>query len=224
MTMNSFTLNAADAKYLADVGLSASSADDVTPVICAAMFYVTETEVRVVSTDRYRIHTAIAAPSEPAPDHEVLIDRTALTWMSKNANALGRQRNLVKPIVTITSEPADPNANARGGALTITVTEWVGDDARTLTYTAHTVKGNFPPVMRLVQEARDAEESEGGRLKLDFLAKARPLAMHPDYAPRIKFTKATTDNSRPGPALLQFKNAGVVYAEAIIQPYLIGVE
>jgi hypothetical protein len=78
--------------------------------------------------------------------------------------------------------------------------------------------------MRLVEAARDAEETQGARLKLDFLAKARPLAMHPDYAPRIKFTAVKDRPEKPGPALIQFKNAGVVYAEALIQPNLIGAE
>lgn len=214
---NTITLSRDQAKWLAEVGLSASSTDDVTPIICAAHIEVTGDSARVTCTDRYRVHTAPVKLEAKARAHSFLLSRAALLWLSKNAAFHGRTLAEFNR-VTIRTRSVD------GIPTTVTITVLASeiDGAASVSWTGELVKGNYPPVLRLFEIAREAEQGGPCRLNLGFLAKAEKLGDVGD-APLLKFTRSENPN-KPGPAYLAFTRIveeGVeTYAEAVIQPNL----
>ncbi|MFC5930864.1 hypothetical protein [Cryobacterium melibiosiphilum] len=206
---NSFTMTRVDAKRLAQIALSAASKDDVTPVICGALLTVSNGALRTTSTDRYRVHTALIDIEGKSEDHEFIISRSSLEWLDKNVGTFGsfqahRQR------VTITTNLDALNITVRASDL---------PEAESVSWSGRTTKGNFPPVIRLIEKARESEPiSAEASFRLEYLAKAKVLS-HLGDAPLIRFTVSENPN-KPGPVYFAFSSAGKVYAEAIIQPNL----
>jgi hypothetical protein len=211
---NTIILTRSQGKWLAEVGLSASSADDVTPVICAAQIQVTGSEARVTATDRYRVSSAVVKLKEKSEAHTFLLPRAALQWLNRSAGYHGRYAEDLQRVVITTSQPEI-------GPHMVTIIVKASDmaDAATVSWTGELTKGNFPPVYTLVEKARDAEAgTPEARLNLEWFSKVKLFgARH--LTPLVKFTK--TDNpNKPGPVYLAWSDDGAVYAEAIIQPNL----
>ena len=200
-------MTSSDAKRLAQIALSAASKDDVTPVICGALLTVVDGVLRTTSTDRYRVHTALIDILDKPADHEFIMPRSALMWLSKNATAFGsfQSRN---HIVTVTTNLT---------ALNITVRESDQPEAESVSWNGHTTKGNFPPVITLIDTARAAESGKTeARLNLEFMSQIKVLG-HLRDLPTIKFTP-TGNPDKPGPVYIAFHSSGKTYAEALLQP------
>lgn len=202
--MPSFTLEAAEAKYLAAAGLSAASTDLITPAINGAHLIVAGSEVRVIATDRYRIHAATIPLKGDGDPAEFTISRRQLVWLDKNAYHFLRTDRSRKALVTVTTD---------GTQVTTTVAL---DEVRALSYTDLAVGGPFPPVERLIRAARDAETIDPRRTNLAHIAETRRLVRR-EFAgvpPRLTFVK---NGSQPNGALLvTLENYAGVYAEALI--------
>lgn len=199
-----------EAKWFAGAALSATSTDDITPVICAAQMTATPTSLRFVATDRYRVHTATIQLAAKTVEHEFLMPRAALLWLDKNVSYFGRWGSELQ-IATI--------ATTDDGELTVSVRASTEPDASYISWHGRCVPGNFPPVHRLIEIARAAEVGPPIRLNVNFIAKTRPLTRSLSESPRIKFTASDKPN-RPGPAYFTFGGDTEPYAEALIQPNL----
>lgn len=216
---NTVTMKAGTAKYLADAMLAGSSKDNLTPVICAAKVTIKGGALTAIATDRYRVHMVHLDVEGKAKDHEFVIGRELLTWLSKNANAFRSRGNSVfNPTVTIeTREPSGEQGD--DGLCVITVCRDADLDTDVLTMTGTLVRGNFPHVYRLVDTARIAEANAADIvLNLDFMASVRALSPAQGINPKIRFTVASNPN-KPGPIYLAWGNDRVI-AEALIQPNL----
>ncbi|MCI2959523.1 hypothetical protein MN032_17700 [Agromyces atrinae] len=219
---NTFTIGARDAKYLADVVLAAMSKDDVTPALTAARLTISDDKKTLtgISTDRYRVHEAYVALEKASSVHEILVPRDAWSWLSRAALSFsGRRSRVSAPVVKFTSRPVDEQGE---GYLKIEVIQHrdTGPEAGSLARVGTLRKANFPPVDRLIREARAAELQTGElRLNPDLLAGLRPLMPFPMFAPTMRPTKTENPN-KPGPVLFEFATPGKVHAVALIQPNL----
>lgn len=212
-TKTTFALNVYDARYLAEVALAAASKDDITPIINAGCFDVEKDHVSVTATDRYRVHQAAAKLSRPAKPHRVVLSREALTWIVKNAAAF-RGSFLDSPTLTISA-----TEGSDGPSVTITIS---AEDGRSLTLNTFGVKGNYPPVSKLIDNARAVDEAPGhAQLRLDFVGKTAALAHSKYESGRVKFTVSENPN-KPGPVLIEYADPETreVYATALVQPNL----
>jgi hypothetical protein len=212
-TPHSFTLRRPDAALIADVILSASTTDLITPIICGGHIKVEEGNVTAVGTDRYRVHTATVTATEATGDHDFVIPRSIVAWLKRNLTVFGRDQ-LEQQVVTF--------SNVEGGALTVVVADPLSEES--VTFTGKATKGNYPPVARLFEKAREAEPFDGEvRLNLNFLGKAAVLGNRHD-APIIKLTKSDNPN-KAGVAYLAFHGQDrdgkkYIIAEALVQPNL----
>lgn len=207
MSAKTITLDAHVARYIAGAVLPAVSRDDVTPVLTGAHFTIEEGQLRVTSTDRYRAHTVMVRPNDRAPKElDVIVPRQALTWITKNAGMFSRSRSPYTPVVRMrfTEERVSISVLEHG--------ESSGSGVDEVAYSTSVIKGKFPPVIRIIVGARDAEtEPVEGNLRTDYLASVSAIS-DGVRAAHIKFTKGGK-NGLPGPVYLR---SGV--AEAIIQP------
>lgn len=203
------TIDAHDARYLVDAVLPAVSKDDVTPVICGALWSITVGQVELTATDRYRVHR-VRGEAETEGDGQFIVPRDALVWLYRNANVWGRRRNLVtEPKLLVEFDPAgtiDPRFR-------FTVVEGLGTTHRQLSYDGPLTKGNFPQVYKLIDKARAAGTADPGRVRLDYLAAAGRLSYDQGDVPRIKYTQG--EGAKPGPMLLELRRG-----EVLIQPNL----
>lgn len=208
------SLPVADAVYLAKAGLAAASKDDITPIITGVVLSAADGVVKAVSTDRYRVHRATveSAGADLAP---FLLPQRALRWLVSNASFFVRPRQvLVEPIVTFTFFPQEwPDANkvtpdvvcAPSGSLTISIVENGGDNPDAVSVTTELIKGNFPPVERLLDAAIAADDvSERTPVNLDLLSRSRVLARWRDEQPVIRTVKTGADRNKSGQMLVVY--------------------
>lgn len=203
------TIDAHDVRYLISAVLPAVSKDDVTPVICGALWTVSTGQVELTATDRYRVHR-VRGEADTEGDGQFIVPRDALIWLWRNANVWGRRRNLVtEPKVNVDFFPEE----GRAQRFAFTVSEGNGATDRSLTYTGTLTRGTFPAVYKLIDKARAAGTADPGRVRLNFLAAAERMASDYGDVPRIKYTAG--EGYKPGPLLLELKRG-----EVIIQPNL----
>jgi hypothetical protein len=198
-------LDAHVARYIAAATLPAVSSDDVTPILTGVHFSVEDGQLRVASTDRYRVHTARVPIIGDAPKAlNAIVPRAAMLWLSKNAAAFSRGRAPWSPVVEITFT---------GNRVRFAVREDKDmSEPDELTLSAALIKGKFPPVVDLVAKVRDAEAvPAGATLHVDYLASVRAIGDGRRVA-AIRFTKGT-GKTKEGPVYIQ---SGL--GEAIIQP------
>lgn len=207
MNAKTITLDAHVARYVASALLPAVSRDDVTPILTGAHFSIEDGALRVASTDRYRVHTLKVGVNGKAPKElDAIVPRAALAWIVKNGGVFSRSRSPYSPVVRLRFTEK---------RVTISVLEH-GEDAGEhgvdeVTFSTSLIDGRFPPVVRLVTIARDAEaEPVEGNLRTDYLASITAVSDGRRIA-HIKFTKG--DGAKLGPVYIR---CGV--AEAIIQP------
>lgn len=201
----SLSLDLADAGWFARALLAGASTDDVTPVICAAHIAVTDGRLEGTSTDRYRVHQAWIEHDSVKGDSEFVLTTDSLKWIVKNVAYFGRAGSFNGPKLSVT---------VGDGLAVLSIAR--SDDTRSISFTDNLVKGNFPPVGRLIETALKAEVTtdKSAAIKLDFIAKARALASDPHEFASFKYT-ATENSLKPGPLLLTFRQG-----RALIQPNL----
>ena len=220
--MSTIVLTRQAARYLVDAALSACSRDDVTPVICGAHISLEGEMLRVVATDRYRVHTTTVKLHSFNGDPAAILPLEALEWLRTNADYFGRNTEGLQRI-RIDIEPHGKPTAIHGeipGKLTITVMESVLDDADTVSWSGRHTRGNFPPVMTLMETARKAEAiTATPLLRLDYVAKVQRLTRQAHQPVRQKFTTGGKPN-KPGPVYFAVEEGGVVVAEALLQPHL----
>lgn len=207
--MTTITIEAGAARFLAEALLPAASKDDVTPVLTGIHLSIENGKLRGLATDRYRVHAVlIDIVGEVPEDLDALIPRAVMTWIVRATGAYtGRRSNPFKPVVII--EVNDDNTRAL-----IRVRQDAEADLEEQTITTPLIKGNYPPVMRLIEAARTAEAATGAEAMLD-LAKLTQLKALGDTAPVIRFTKPTS-GTKEGVVHFWFGD----HAEALIQPNL----
>lgn len=116
----------------------AASRDDVTPVITGVQLEVTETELSLVATDRYRVAVR------------------DISWDGGNA-AAGQTRTALVPARTLQEVG---KTFGHSGTISVAITsrddrELIAFTADKKTVTSLLIKGNFPPVRRLFPESVD---------------------------------------------------------------------
>ena len=175
-----------------------SSKDDVTPVVCT----VKVSTHTFLATDRYSIgewtHTPEASAT-PTSDVALLIPRSAAEWLAKQgAKALGfiprDARMLEEGAVIVFSRDSITIQWAESGQV-LAVTRFAE------------VKGNFPPVGRLLAGAVAAEDAPSAiSLKPAFIerfTKGAAKTLEREAALTMRFTK-TANPSKPGPVIFEF--------------------
>jgi hypothetical protein len=217
----SITLEASDAKYLADGMLAAMSRDDVTPVLCTAHISFDGELVVAVATDRYRAHRVFVNAVSKSSPVEFMMPRAAVEWLSKNAGAFSKRGSRsIHPKVDIEFTPGAapdvrPNDN---GVVRVVVRHDVTCDS--LAFSTSGVRGNFPPVYKLIDKARDAKSGPAsGRLNLTFMGKLSALEPYRGFPSHVKFTD-DDDTRKPAPVYISYVDDMRIYADAILQPNL----
>lgn len=218
---NTVTIRTGLAKYMADAMLAAADKEGWTPIIEGAHIRVADSALTAIATDRYRVHLLPIEIEGKAKDHDFVMPRNLLTWLSKNAATFNRSHGALNPVVTITTVPPGEEKDDNG-LCEITVRKDADVDTDVLTMRGQLVRGNFPPVERLVEAARNAEVvATPPLLDLDFMASMRALSPERKFPARVRFVKATGDN-KPPVAHVVFARGGKTYAEAILQSHLEG--
>lgn len=216
---NTVTIRTGLAKYMADAMLAAVPKEAWTPSLQGAHISVAGKTLTAIATDRYRVHLLPIEIIGKAKPHEFVIPTDLLKWLSRNASTFNRSRGALNPVVTFTT--VAPGAEKDdNGLCEITVRKDADVDTDVLTMRGHLVKGNFPPVVRLVEHARAAEVvALPPLLNLDMVASMRALSPERAFPARVRFVKATDDN-KPPVAHVVFERGGKTYAEAILQSNL----
>ena len=175
-----------------------SSKDDVTPVICA----VKVSTHTFLATDRYSIgewtHTPEASDTA-ASDLALLIPRSAAEWLAKQSpKVLG-----FGPRDTLLLESGLVVVFARDS---ITIQWETSGTVLAVTRFAE-VKGNFPPVGRLLANAVAAEDAPSAiSLKpasIEKFTKGAAKTLEREGAFTMRFTKTENPN-KPGPVIFEF--------------------
>lgn len=211
------------ARILVDCALSASSHDDVTPVICAAHIALEGDALRVVATDRYRVHTTTVILAEVEGDPTAIIPREALEWLRANVSYYGRDPQLAQRVRFDIQPHGESPIGETPGQLSITVSESDATEASSITWTGRHVVGNYPPVLRLIETARNVEAiANPPLLNLAYVGRVKQLTRRdPSYRVRVKFTAGQNPN-KPGPVYFTVEEGSerTVIAEALLQPHL----
>ncbi|UCR89284.1 DNA polymerase III subunit beta family protein [Mycetocola spongiae] len=214
--ITSFTLPSADLKWIVDGTVVAASRDDIAPSICAVRWVVTEKELRLVATDRYRMHTAtLPIQGAPAPA-EFTAPLSLMQWVQRNARAFWREWPKVGENVAPVKVEFDPET----GLIAFEVL--TPNAGVALRMSGEAVKGNFPSMLTLLASARESEPFAGPvGLKPKFFGDLGKLAQRDD-TPKMVLTSNPTSDSKPGPVIFTYAGTGGdVYAEALIQPNLL---
>lgn len=203
MSKTTITLTEQHALLAAKAALANCANGDVTPVITGARLRIVEHRLEVTATDRYTVsrHSLAAmkatkegalAPTKLSGELEVIVPRAALVWLSRNAAAF--KGGMFGGKVTLEIHTSDAPDGA--GHVTITASPVVGE-REALAATFPLVKGLFPRVERLFDEAKPADF---GVLSLapEQLAKLHKFV--PRYvAVRFEFTASEKRPNTPGP-------------------------
>lgn len=205
--MTTITIEAGAARFLAEALLPATSKDDVTPVLTGVHLSIENGKLRAVATDRYRVHAVLLDVVGDAPaELNALIPRSIMQWIVRATAAYTRRRaQPFKPVVVF-------EIDEDGSRALIRAREDAEANLEEQTITTALIKGNFPPVMRLIATARTADTADAaeGMLNLDFVSSLKALGSTP---PVIRFTKAENPH-REGVVHFWFGD----HAEALIQP------
>lgn len=219
--MATLTLRRHLASYLVDVALAAASRDDVTPVICGAHVTVEDGRVRIVATDRFRVHAAIVDAVDADDDFEAIIPRDALLWLKKNGSYYGSSGREGQRVTMLVGKHRDGiRLQKEAGVLQITVAQSDAPDAPSIQWNGTHIYGNYPPVIKLIEEARQAESvAATPLLNMSFVGAAR--AISPDHLARVrmKFT-AGKNADKPGPVYFSAEDGIDITAEALLQPHV----
>lgn len=216
--MHELKMSTVDMGWLAKGLLAAAATSEVYGVICHAHIAADGLSAIAASTDRYRVHQmhlALRAPVEPV---DVVLPRDALVWASKNVRTfVPKKDSLIEPIATLLLTVAiDPEASRTAGWVSVIFREWDDEAAPSARFDAPLMADEYPPVARIIDSARHAETAAPSPVQLDFIADARTLQTAHTETPTITYSAGPS--GRPGPAILDFWEGGVLRGTALIQP------
>lgn len=163
-------IRAEHAHQIADAATTAMSTDDVTPILTGAHFSMEGGYLTVIATDRYRVHRArVGVVSvKRAKDLSAIVPGAVLSWLGKVSTRI-YPRGPQADQVTLDFELREDDDPVDAGRVTATVIDQFGQGKVQLS--APLIKGNFPPISRLINEAKQAETSTDERhLSIRFLA------------------------------------------------------
>ncbi|WEK60533.1 MAG: hypothetical protein P0Y60_14630 [Candidatus Microbacterium colombiense] len=210
-------MSTVDMGWLARGLLAAAATNEVYGVICHAHIAADGLSAIAASTDRYRVHQmhlALRAPVEPV---DVVLPREALVWASKNVRTFTPKKDsLIEPIATLLLTVAADGDGSRVGWVSVIYREWDDETAPSARFDAPLMADEYPPVGRIIEAARLAESAAPSPVQLDFIADARTLQTAHTETPTITYTTGST--GRPGPAILDFWEGGILRGTALIQP------
>jgi len=154
---------AQDALRIADGALPAVSKDSVTPVLTGAQFTVGGNHVQVMSTDRYRVHRVQVSKlaSKNAKELDAIVPAHVLAWLSKVSGKL-YTRGPVAERVVFEFEQAETGDATGVGKVTVTVHAEYSDESAQIT--ASLIRGNFPPVGRLIDGVKRLPDATKPRM------------------------------------------------------------
>jgi hypothetical protein len=205
-----------EALYLARAGVAAASKDDITPVITGVQLSAENDVVKVLATDRYRVHRATVTVEGAGTFEPVNIAGSAWRWLVSNANFFGR--GILQPVVKfdiIRDEAATETAHGlrlAGGQATFTVHESDADEADFVGYRSSLIAGMFPArVENLLDQAfeQESDATDSGTVDLDLLAGCRALASYRGEKPRIRFVPSA-GSQKTGQVLVAYKNGAAL--------------
>jgi len=217
-------LPVADALYLARAGIAAVSKDDITPVITGVRLSAEGGLLKVLATDRFRVHRAVAVLEGDVSFEPVNVPSSAWRWLIANAGFFGR--GLLDPLLRIEivrKEAAKPSPLPAGslqlpeGSVTVTIYESTDTDGPFVALHTQLVPGGFPEgVEKLLDDAiaTDPDASDAGTVDLDFLAKCRPLASYRGEKPKVKFV-AGSNPTKPGQVVVTYSQGQALIAKAL---------
>jgi hypothetical protein len=222
LTFSSIALPALDARYVFSAVLPAISKDEVTPLICGALVQVEDGRLKVIATDRYRIHRAYAGADLPDTEPFV-VPRRLVQWIATHANHFGR--SIFEPTVQLDVTRGDlPEQKASGsaipcpsGTVTVTVREQ-GDKGDILAFTTPLSPGNYLPVERLltVAEGKDAD-GNSGRVNPFMLRGTSALARDRNETATLRMVKEDNPN-RSGQVLITYRDGSALIQQRGEEP------
>ena len=218
--MAAIILRRDDAAYLVDVALSAASSDDVTPVLCGARVTAEDGHVRVLATDRFRVHTTRVRAVEAQDDFDAIIPREALLWLRKNLGYFGSSgRHSQRVTILMGQHLKQERVRDLPGILCVTVSETDADESASVQWNGTHVLGNFPQVMRLVEEARTADPAATPPLlNMGYVAKIARLSRGAHQPLRVKLT--ASKGTKPGVVYFSVEHETGLLSEALLQPHI----
>lgn len=206
-----------DAAWLARGLLAAAATEEVFGVKCHAHVVADGLTAVCTATDGYRVHEMHLPLRAPVAPVDVVIPHDLLVWAGKNAKTFKPKKDaLIEPIaVLLLTVPAMQEKHSHPGWASVIYREWDDELAPSARFDAPLRQDEYPPTERIVLAARVAPTSAPTPVNLDFLADARNLATTLTDVPTIRYTGG---DDKPGPALLDFWEGGVLRATALIQP------
>lgn len=212
-TADRLLLRLDDATWLAHALLAGTSAEEATPIITGGQVHVVDGKLVGLSTDRYRVHRA-RLELHGGTFEPVVLPRPVLLWITRNASQFGKGHGAgLELTVQRIDETVPTPVGGRVETSRVTATIWeglTGEDSVSLTTSL--LRGNYPPVGRLVDEAMEAKTAaEDGLLNLDFIAKSRRLATDRFDRARLRSVESINRTGR-SQLLVQFERG-----EALIQ-------
>lgn len=195
---NTLTVPAHNLRWALGAALAAASKDDVTPVLTTVQWTISGGKIRLIATDRYRVHEAIIDAPKGTTEGEFLMHREQAAWLLANNHKPARVFR--DQVIRVTWTDADGDKPAR---VTAEVLAHEGDGAPAFIYTADSVKGNFPPVRGLFAKAA---EGEGPRLESVALSPSMLTGLsHLAYyrGEPLIFTLPNQTGGRAAPMLVQ---------------------
>ena len=206
-----------DMKWLAGGLLAAAAKDEAFGARCHAHVSAEGLTAIATATDGYRLHQMHLALRAPVDSVDVVIPHDALVWAGKNARTfIPKKDSLIEPVaILILQVPAMPDEHSHPGWVSVMYREWDDDDAPSARFDAPLRAEQYPPTARIIDAARVAQAGDPSPVNLDFLADTRTLATPYSETPAIHYTQT---DGKPGVALLDFWEGGVLRGTAIIQP------
>lgn len=206
-----------DAAWLSRGLLAAAATDEIFGAKCHAHIVAEGLSAVCTATDGYRLHEMHLPLRAPVSPVDVVVPHDLLVWAGKNAKTFKPKKDaLLEPIaVLLLTVPTMPDKHTHPGRASVIYREWDDELAPSARFDAPLRQDAYPPTDRLVHAARVALAAGPSPINLDFLADARNLATALTDVPTIHYTGG---DDKPGPALLDFWEGGVLRATALIQP------
>ena len=202
---NTFTLTASQFRSVASATVAAST-DDVTPVIEQLQFSVDAGVLQVAATDRYRV-ALVTIPVETEYTGEFMVDAKAIKAFGMTAKKEVKD-SYSKEVADVLFTVDDDGVTLSAGNATVFVRFY---------------KGNYPPVVRLIEPLR-ANANGVGEISFDigFLADIAKLyspaeAWKLDKNRQFQFSFATTESGKAAPLYARNGELGNCI-EYILQP------
>ena len=195
---------------IASIAVSASK-DDVTPIITQIALTREGDSLRAMATDRYMVATGRYSEvkfTDWAEGETVLVDPKGL----KTATQMGRAVPKAQQPYTSVDISQDESESI-----------WTSVEDSRIQSSVPTIKGTFPPVMKLFKRGEEASGVGQLNLRADFLARLSKLVT-PQAKPKRdatwQFRFFASEGKTPAPVHAVYSEDETWELEALIQPAL----